>query len=432
MARTLGGRLARALGLTAALSVAATAAITLGLLRRYAEQEALRELTRQGDAVAREASEIGPNQARALGRLLLASGNLIAFVGPAGGVTSQDAAAREVASALDLSPALEGRRLQGIVEAAGRDFAYVAIPVAGKRGLNVAVVLARPVGLAREAWTPVLLRVGVAGGLAVALATMGSGVIARRLARPVRRVADATTRVAAGDLAHRVPVEGEDEAAGLARSFNAMAEALMEASRREHEFLATISHELQTPITAIVGYAEAISDGIVVGEQGHREALEVIREEASRLERLVADVMDLARLGAAEFRLETAEVDLARTLREALKAHAGRAAEVGVRLDADIDNHLVTMTDPGRVRQIVTNLVENALRVTPAGGAVHVRGKPLPGGVLIEVADTGPGIGEDDLPHVFERSYLWGLSKEVREVGTGLGLAIVRQLTAAL
>jgi signal transduction histidine kinase len=432
VSRTLRGRLARTLGLTAGVSVAVTALIAFGLVRRYADQSTMRELAAHADAVAREASSIELGKAPALRRLLASSGDLIGLVGPRGAVRSEDPDVLGVAAAVDLAPMLAGRRIQGTVRTGAGTFAYVALPARGPRGLNAGILLARPVGLARDVWAPVVLRVLLAGGLAVAAAVFVSGFVARAFTRPVRRVSDATADVAAGDLSQRVPVEGDDEIAELARRFNAMADALGEARRREHEFLASVSHELRTPITAIRGYAEAIADGAARQGEEMDDAVAVIRDEASRLERLVQDVIDLARLGAREFRLHPVEVDLAPTLRDAVKAHAPRAADAGVDLGVDVRDGLVATTDPGRVRQILENLLENALRVTPDGGAVRVAGAPERSGVSLEVSDTGPGINPADLPHVFERSYLWGVSRGVREVGTGLGLAIVRELATAL
>lgn len=431
MSRSLRGRLARTLGITAALSVAATALITFGLVRHLAQSNVLRDLERRADAIAGEASGFEAAQVRTLRRLLQTSGDNFAIVGPRGLVQTEDPAAREVAGRIDLQRVLAGEPLRGVLTTSFGDYAYVALPAGGTRARPGALILARPVGLAGDVWRPVLARVLLAGGLAVAIAVGASALVANRLLRPVRRMGEATARVAAGDLAHRVPVEGDGEVADLARRFNAMAEGLAEARRREHEFLASVSHELRTPITAIRGYAEAIGDGAVAGD-GLVQALSVIRDEADRLERLVQDVMDLARLGAREFRLDVAEVDLAQTLQEAVRAHASEAAEAGLELAADIPDGLVAATDPGRVRQIVTNLVENALQVTPRGGTVRVGGAHLSGEVVVEVSDTGPGISAQDLPHVFERSYLWTVSRGTRRVGTGLGLAIVRELATAL
>jgi two-component system OmpR family sensor kinase len=432
MKRSLRGRLARTLGITAALSVAVTALISFGLVRRFADQDALRQLDRHADAVAREADAFELGQAPALRRLLGASGDQVALVGPRGRMTGEDADARAVAAQIDLQPVLGGQRVTGRARIASGSFVYVALPVSGQRGNTAAVVLVRPVGLARDVWGPIFVRLLIAGALAVLVAVGVSSVVARRIADPLHRVAEATARVASGDLAQRVPVDGDDEVAEVARRFNVMADSLSEARRREHEFLASVSHELRTPITAIRGYAEAIGEGAVTEGNGLQEAVGVIHDESARLERLVQDVMDLARLGAKDFRLEPVRVDLAATLVEAVKAHQAHASEAGVALVADAPEQMNVTTDPGRVRQIVSNLVENALRVTPGGGTVRVSGRAAADGVTIEVSDSGPGIAAEDLPHVFERSYLWSRSKGVRNVGSGLGLAIVRELSTAL
>ena len=446
--RSLWGRLASALGLTAALSVAGTALITFGLVRQYAEQQALAQLQRQAsaaaaDAITRESSGAAPSSAMtaALRQLLQGSGDRVVYVGPTGRIISNDPIATSVATAVDLQLVLNGSTVQGTVAVPRGTFVYVAQPVPGRRPNGVAgVVLARPVGLAATVWRPVIGRVLLAGAVAVLVAVAVSLWIARRLAQPPRKMAEATHNLAAGDLAHRVPVEGDDEVADLARQFNDMAGALAEAHRREHEFLANVSHELRTPLTAIRGYVEALGDGTVADEAARADAVRVIGDEAARLELLLGDVMDLARLGAKEFRLEPRAVALDAILSEALAAHAGRAAQAGIALvdgsDPPLDQRsgpeATVVTDPLRVRQIVSNLVDNALRVTPAGGTVRVGRRRNGGEFVIEVADTGPGISGADLPHVFERSYLWGKSQKVLPVGTGLGLAIVRELAVAL
>lgn len=440
---TLRGRLAWALGVTAALSVAGTALITFWLVRQYAQQQALLQLQRQAsaaaaDAVTLESAGRAPEAAMtaALAQLLKGSGDRVVYVGPAGQIISNDPVATSVAEAVDLPSVLAGMSVQGTVHVAQGDFAYVAQPVPGRRPRGVAgVVLGRPVGLAATVWRPVIGRVLLAGSLAVLVAVAASVWIARRLAGPLRRMAAATHRLAAGDLTHRVPVEGTGEVADLAQQFNDMGEALAEARRREHEFLANVSHELKTPLTVIKGYSEALNDGTASDDGARAEAVRVIGDEAGRLELLLRDVMDLARLGAREFRLDLRDVALDATLQEAVAAHAGRAAEAGVTLANRCDpalSGMTVMTDPLRVRQIVSNLVDNALRVTPPGGTVGVAGHPAGGEVVIEVSDTGPGIAAADLPHVFERSYLWGKSRGVQAVGTGLGLAIVRELAMAL
>lgn len=441
----LRGRLARTLGLTAALCVAATAAITFALVRQYAEAQALAQLTHQADAAAADTISLEstgkapqPALTAALHQLLTGSGDRVAYLASDGRILGKNPSAVAVGQAVDLGPILAGQTLQGTVHVAQGEFVYVAEPVPGRRARGVAgVLLARPVGLADSVWKPLIGRILLAGALVVLVAVAVSFWLARRLAGPLRRVSEATRLVASGDLSQRVPVEGDGEVAEVAQQFNAMAEALSESRRREHEFLANVSHEVRTPLTAIRGYTEALADGTAGGPAGQARAIKVIGDEAARLELLLRDVIDLARLGAREFSLDPREVTLGATLQEAVAAHAAKAAEVGVALVDTSDPALAALrvvTDPLRVRQIVSNLVDNALRVTPRGGAIRISGHPDPAGsgVVLEVADTGPGIAAADLPHVFERSYLWGKSQNARRVGTGLGLAIVRELALAL
>lgn len=439
-------RLARTLGITAALSVAGTALITFGLVRQLASKQASSELVQQANAatavtIRLESQGTAPLKAvtDALSDILPRSaGYHVGLITPTGlTLAPEDPLALAVGERLQTRRVVDGTRIQGILHLSQGTFAYVAAPVPGRRprGEVAGVLIARPSGLAADFWRPVILRVLLAGGIAVVVAVGLSLLIARRMTGPLLRVADASRRLASGDLTQRVPVEGDGEVAEVARQFNGMAEALSEARRREHEFLANVSHELRTPLTAIRGYAEALTDGTAASEESRADAVHIIADEAARLELLLRDVIDLARLGAKELRLDFREVSLDTVFREAVAADAARAAAAGVTLTDTSDPALAgvrVVTDPLRVRQIVSNLVDNALRVTPPGGAIRVGGRAGPGEVLVEVADTGPGIAAADLPHIFERSYLWGKSKDDRAVGTGLGLAIVRDLATVL
>lgn len=440
MTRSLRGRLALALGLTAALSLAAAAIITFGLVRRYSDDQATTELARVARALTAEAGEdlvLRPARFEQLRRFLVASGNVIATVGPAGRTRADGEDAQRVVDAIDIRPALGGTTLRGFVDAQNVRYAYVVIPnkIARPRAperLLAAVVVAKRAG---SSWTPILSRVLLAAGIAALIAGIVAALWARRLAKPVHDVAAASTRVASGDLAARVPVKGADELADLSRSFNDMASALDEARRREGEFLANVSHELRTPITAIRGYVEALEEGAVRGEKGRAEALGVIKTETARLERLVADVTDLARLGTREFRLALRDADLAPVLRDAASAHPGSTPAVEVA----VEGALPCRTDPDRVRQVIANLVENAIRVTPADGVVRIAGHAETGWVHVDVSDTGPGIPAEHLPHVFERAYLRNVAGGAASsedgplaAGSGLGLAIVRELVRAL
>ena len=444
MARSLRGRLALALGLTAAVSLVASAVITFGLVRRYTAGQVTAELTRTARAVAARGGDqlaVDAARFRVFREALEVSGHLLATVGPAGRVVAETPESRAVAAAVDIESALAGRTTSGFVQVGDTRYAYVVVPRrAARRGLLAGVIVAKPAGVT---WSPILARVLLGAGIAALLGAAAATALARRLARPVQHVAAATTRVASGDLQARVPVEGGDELADLARSFNRMAASLEEARRREGEFLASVSHELRTPITAIRGYVEALDEGAVRAERGRSEALRVIKIETARLERLVSDVMDLARAGGPGFRLELRDADITEVLRDAATAHAAEAAQGGVSIEVGVDGRLTLHTDPVRVRQIVTNLVENAIRVSPSGSAVLLAARATAEWVVLDVTDHGPGIASEHIPHVFERTYLRNVSAPTDAAtgapepgrlaaGSGLGLAIVRELVRAL
>jgi signal transduction histidine kinase len=185
-----------------------------------------------------------------------------------------------------------------------------------------------------------------------------------------------------------------------------------------------VSHELKTPLTAIRGYAEALDEGVLRPEH----AVKVIRVEAARLERLIADLINLARLDQQRFVMHPHTVDLAEIARETAARHATRARELGVGIELDPGTDALATADPDRLLQAVSNLVENALRCTPPGGTVIVATSP---GELA-VKDTGPGIAANEIPRAFDRFFLYRRYDGNRPVGTGLGLAIVRELAVAM
>jgi signal transduction histidine kinase len=260
-----------------------------------------------------------------------------------------------------------------------------------------------------------------AGGLLAALAAF---LLARRISQPVDRIAAAARSLTRGTHPEPVPVEGAAEIATLAVAFNELAAQLRRAQEAERNFLLSVSHELKTPLTAIRGYAEAVEDGAV----DPRVAAATVASEARRLERLVRDLLDLARMNRTDFSVHNSEIDLAEVADDAVRRYEQQAETFGVELHAVADGPAPALADADRVLQVVSNLVENALRLTPAGGEVRVVAEP---GVL-RVEDTGPGLAEADTERAFERFYLHERYGHERQVGTGLGLAIVKELTLAM
>jgi two-component system, OmpR family, sensor kinase len=308
----------------------------------------------------------------------------------------------------------------GTITVDGRSLLYAARATARGR-----VVLVRPAQLAFAEWRPFLWSVVVAGLGGALLALALSYVLARRLTRPIDALSLATRRLAAGEEQVTVPVDGDDELAGLGRSFNAMANELARTRESQRGFLESVSHELKTPLTAIRGYGEALEEDAVSAS----EAGPVIVAESERLGRLVSDLLELARFGRADFTVAQAPVDLAAIAEQALARHAPRARELGVQLSAPPSaGAAVALGDGERLLQATSNLVENALRLAPAGAEVRI----IAAGHKLAVSDTGPGLAADDLPRAFERFYLHRRYRSEREAGSGLGLAIVHELVEAM
>jgi two-component system sensor histidine kinase BaeS len=286
------------------------------------------------------------------------------------------------------------------------------------------LILLRPENTAGSLLSPYvwgLLIAAAAGGLLAALAAF---LLARRISRPVDRIAAAARTLARGAHPEPVPVEGATEIATLAGAFNELATQLQQAQEAERNFLLSVSHELKTPLTAIRGYAEAVEDGAV----DPREAAATVASEARRLERLVKDLLDLARMNRTDFSVHNTEIDLAEVAEDAVRRYQQQAGSFAVALHAVAEAPAPAIGDADRVLQVVSNLVENALRLTPPGGEVRVVATP---GVL-RVEDTGPGLAETDTERAFERFYLHERYGVERRVGTGLGLAIVKELTLAM
>jgi signal transduction histidine kinase len=221
-------------------------------------------------------------------------------------------------------------------------------------------------------------------------------------------------------------VPGRGEISHLAARFREMALQLQEAEALERNFLMTVSHELRTPLTAIRGHVEALLEGVVEDEEASAYSLEVISLEAERLERLVGDVLDLAKLDTHRFALRREEVDMERLIDRAYSGFGEEARRRGIDYQRSITAKPILETDGDRVLQVISNLLANAFRWTPDGGRVGLALKQVDGTIRVAVDDSGPGIPQDEQERIFRP--FWSRDGQ----GTGLGLAIARELAAAL
>jgi two-component system sensor histidine kinase BaeS len=258
------------------------------------------------------------------------------------------------------------------------------------------------------------------GGMVAAAKTV------RRTAVPLAEVMEAADRVASGDHDVRVEERGTREMRRLARSFNAMTGRLRAGEEQRRNLLADVAHELRTPLSVIQGNAEGMLDGLYPADRVH---LEPLLEEARIMARLLDDLQTLSTAEAGVLRLHREPVEPADLVEDAIAAYRPQASEAGVRLEPRVADGLPTLeVDPVRIGEVLANLVSNSLRATPSGGTVVVSADPADDGrrVAFAVADTGPGIPSDTLPHVFDR-----FVKAPGSGGAGLGLAIAKSLVEA-
>jgi signal transduction histidine kinase len=392
------------LTLVAIASCALTVVVGVVLVRRQIASQRLSALEAQANLVAAVGGPAGALQ----------PGDHVYAVG-----TGAARRLRRLAAAAVLAAIPSSASSQGTIGVDGRSLQYASRPSPTGR-----IVLVRSAAVAFSEWRPFIGSLLLAGLGGTLLAVALSFVLARRLTRPIGELSAATRRLAAGDSEVAVPIRGEDELSELGSAFNDMSGELARARQAQARFLESVSHELRTPLTSIRGYAEALEEEAIVPA----EAARVIETEAGRLERLVADLLELARVGRADFAVRHEPVDLADVVRHAVERHVPRARELSVDLSGGGTADSWVQGDEDRILQAVSNLIENALRLTPAGGTVEVRAEPGE----ITVRDSGPGLQAQDLPRAFERFYLHGRYQSERPVGSGLGLAIVRELVTAM
>jgi two-component system, OmpR family, sensor kinase len=412
--RSLRTNLFAAIVLVVALSVGLMLVIGSVLTRREVEHATLQDVAHQADLLAaREKAAVAPGARRKDVTPVLRAQHEAEFF------PLLDRPSRYLPEDRR-QDVRRGLRVNGTLHLNRTDYFYAARYVTNKLGL----VLIRPKSRGTTAFYPFLIGLLIAAAAGISLAALAAYVLARRIARPVSRVADAARHLAEEREPERVPVEGATEIAGLARAFNEMAEQLAKARAAERQFLLSVSHELKTPLTAIRGYAEGVADGAFSGD----EVAETISVEAVRLERLVHDLLDLARMNRTDFSIHREPLDLAAIAAEAARRYEGQARDFGVSLEAAASGPAPAIGDPDRLLQVSSNLVENALRLTPRGGIVRIAATP---GALV-VEDTGPGLAQEDLPRAFDRFYLHSRYSSDRSVGTGLGLSIVKQLAEGM
>jgi signal transduction histidine kinase len=359
---------------------------------------------------------------------LALGGNEVFWVPPVPGATLLAGPLPELpSSVVPVAPGQDGKPQGFDFQHGGTAFLGVAQPVRLGSVPAGALVVAEPESALRSRWLQLFWELALAFGIGIPVAGVLVVYFSRRIARPLEMLATAADEVAAGHYDVAVPERTwGSEVERLATRFHEMTARLSESEQLSRNFLMSVSHELRTPLTAIRGHVAALREGVLEDEASRSRSLEVVSEEALRLERLVGDVLDLAKLDARRFALLREEVDMRALCERAYATFAEEARARGIEYDLELGEGAVLITDGDRVLQIVTNLLANALHWTPEGGRVDLGLGTENGEVRVAVADTGPGIEPQQEERIF-RAFWSGDGG-----GTGLGLTIARELALAL
>ena len=419
-------------GVVAAGLVAAVLAFQL--LESYVESRARAEVRREVKGLtnlfAYQATHT--NALLPVKTLEAATADRLFFVPRARGISpfvGSDDFPRLPASTLDLPRVRAGRTVQIDFTYRGTRYIGAGRPlVLGKtKSFFGALVVAKRKDELATRVEPLLARLGLALLGGVVVSTILGLYVSRRLTKPVLELSSLADEVARGRYAVAVPeIRGQHEVAHLSRRFREMAARLKESEERERNFLMTVSHELRTPLTAIRGHVEALREGVADDPDLRAGSLDVIFAEAQRLERLVGDVLDLAKLNAHRFTVMHEEVDMARLTEQAYAAFAEEARRRGIEYRREASASPVLVSDGDRVLQIISNLLSNAFRWTPDGGRIELDLDSRNGSIRVGVEDSGPGIAPEEREAIF-RPFV-----TQDGAGTGLGLAIARELAHAL
>ncbi len=342
----------------------------------------------------------------------------------AGGGTLDITASKRVANVAEAHPSFDGQPYLA---------AAVAITPARDPMSAAFVVVARPESAVTTAAASELVpRLLVAGGAALLVALVLVLIVSRSVSRPVSQLAGAAEDIAGGNYSRRVGIRGSDEIGHLGQAFDRMAEAVERARRAQRDFLANVSHELKTPLTSLIGFSQALTDGSLKTDGEKARAATIVHEEAERVLRMSQELLDLARVEAGTVSFHITAVDLAAQLQQEMEIVRPRASAGELAIESELPADLPPVAaDPERLHQVLDNLLDNAVKYAPRGSTVRISSSALNGSVETVLANM-TGDHRPDPQRMFERFYRADASRSAAAGGVGLGLAISRELVAAM
>jgi signal transduction histidine kinase len=413
-----------------------TSAISVRLFQQFAHDQALAKLSSEARGVAElYTASVNGSYGNTFNRsapqfaarnLEHATGDKIYFVGPRQLYPGQGISGlRQLPLKTIDWTSNKSRTFQFTPPGAKRTYYAVADPILiGKTSVGQIVVATPKTDVTHRVWD-LIRRLLLAGLVGVLIAGIVAWFLSLKLVRPLLQLSNAADEVASGNFGVHVPAHAPGELGHLSTRFGEMASRLAEVEAMERNFLMSVSHELRTPLTAIRGHVSALLEGVVDDPDQRQASLETVEAEASRLERLVGDILDLAKLDTHRFTVMQEEVDMGQLLDQAYETFRDEARRRSIDYRREVVDRPVIHSDGDRVLQVVGNLLSNAFRATPDGGRITLTLAQRNGSVHVAVEDTGPGISAARRERLF-RPFVTDSG------GTGLGLAIAKELSGAL
>lgn len=307
----------------------------------------------------------------------------------------------------------------------GRSFKYTG---ENDKSAMIIVYMHTPVDEVKASRMKILQYFLISGGVAISIAVLLIYIFSLRISRPLKQIKNAAARISNGEFEKRLDVKTKDEIGELAKMFNQMAAALQNIEEMRRGFIANVSHELRTPMTSIRGFVEGILDGTIPPER-QNQYLAIVRDETNRLNRLVNDLLDLAKMEAGEMKLSITAININELIRKCVIKLETLFLEKDLTVDADFEEEdMQVKGDSDAIERVLVNLMHNAAKFTPQGGKIRVVTHKNKDKVEITIADNGIGIDENELDMIWDRFYKTDKSRGRDKAGTGLGLAIVRNI----
>ena len=292
----------------------------------------------------------------------------------------------------------------------------------------IVIYLHTPVNKLKEARYAVFKYFLISVGAAIVIAVLLMYIFSLRLSRPLKQIKNAAAKIANGDFKKRLDIKSKDEIGELAKTFNQMAVALQNLEEMRRGFIANVSHELRTPMTSIRGFVEGILDGTIPPDR-QNHYLTIVRDETNRLNRLINDLLDLAKMEAGELKLNIVPLDINELMRKCVIKLETLLLEKDLTVDADFEEEdMLVKADADAIERVLYNLMHNAIKFTPTGGNIKVMTRIVKDKIEVTIKDNGIGIDENELDMVWDRFYKTDKSRSRDKTGTGLGLAIVRNI----